>query len=419
MIHLRTLYFSKVEEAFESLPIVVLIGARQVGKTTMMKNFPLPKKSLYLDGQDPEVAILFEKRSVIEQYLRVNLNEELDGFLLLDEFQFINDVSTMLKLLTDHNPLLKVLCSGSSGIDILQNVAESLAGRIRVIPVFSLSFSEYLLFVDQGLYETYLKYDINTDDNVIDKRILVLLEEYIIYGGLPRVAMEKKLSRKVDLLDDIYKTYLLKDVRSFIRNVDFLGFNKLLKLLSAQVGNMVNVNNLSRDCGLTYKKTEEYLFILEQMYIIKLVEPFYTNAKKVITKMKKVYFTDQGLRNIIYGDFRAPVLRTDSGNLFENFVLLELLRKLRNSNKLYYYRTLDGSEVDFVINNLHEKISIEVKFKDYEEPKNIRNLIIFNNTENVQRSFVVNRNLNFNEDKTRFLQAYLVEKIDFDSSTYS
>jgi uncharacterized protein len=416
MIHLRTGYFDRVQEAFESLPIVVLIGARQVGKTTMMKNFPLSGATLFLDGQDPEVAVLFEKRSVIEQYLRVNLNANLDGYLLLDEFQFINNISTMLKLLTDHNPSLKVLCSGSSGIEILQNVAESLAGRVRVIPVFSLSFSEYLMFNDQDLFETYKRYDVSTDDQVVDNRMLVLLQEYLVYGGLPRVAIEKKLTRKIDLLDDVYKTYLLKDVRSFVKNSDFTGFNKLLKLLSAQTGSMVNVNNLSRDCGLTYKKTEEYLYILEQMYIIKLVEPYFTNTKKVITKMKKVYFTDLGLRNIVYGDFRQADLRTDSGNIFENFVLLEMLRKIKNAHKLYYYRTLDGSEVDFVVDNMHEKISIEVKFKNYEEPKNMRNLNIFNSAENVERSFVINRNLNSKDIKTHYLQAYLVEKINFEAT---
>ncbi len=143
MIH-RTTYLDKIENGFKQIPIIILIGARQVGKTSLMKDFITGKKSVFLIGQDAETAELFQKTSVIEQYLRVYLNQELDGFLMIDEFQYINGISTVIKLLTDKHPQLKVLCSGSSSLDILQKVEESLAGRVRIIEVLSLSFPEYL-----------------------------------------------------------------------------------------------------------------------------------------------------------------------------------------------------------------------------------------------------------------------------------
>lgn len=400
-------------EACKSVPIIILIGARQVGKTTIMKNLPLQKDFIYLDGQDPETAELFTKKNIIEKYLQVNLNRELNGYLLLDEFQFINDISTFLKLLTDHNPKLKIICSGSSSINILQKVKESLAGRARIIEIFSLSFEEYLMFSDKKLWELYLKYDANTETEIINKNIFSYFKEYLLFGGFPRIANEKNFENKIDLLDDIYKTYLLKDVRAFIRNEDFVGFNKLLRLLSAQTGNMINVNNLAQDSGLSYKKTEEYLYILEQMYIIKLLEPYHTNKRKTISKMKKVYFTDLGLRNIIYSDFKAIEDRIDNGSIFENNVFLELLRIIKKSYKINYYRTVDGSEVDFVIDNLREKISFEVKYKKFEKPKLLKNLTLFNSIENITKSYVINQNLNDIIENIHYFPGVLINKLDF------
>ena len=165
----RERYEKKIAEAFTLLPIVVLIGARQVGKTSIMKMFPKEvfRNHLFLNGQDVEVAERFQRLSVLEQYLKVYLNEDLDGLLLIDEFQFINGISTMLKLLTDKYDKLKILCSGSSSLDILQHIEESLAGRVRVIEVLSLSFSEYLLFKDERLSQLQKNAEISADERLV------------------------------------------------------------------------------------------------------------------------------------------------------------------------------------------------------------------------------------------------------------
>ncbi len=409
----RKTYTDKICKAVRSVPIVVLTGSRQVGKTTLMKNLPLKKQVLYLDGQDPDVAALFQQKTIIEKYLEIHLNEKRDGYLLIDEFQYINNISVLLKLLVDHNSDLRVICSGSSSIDILQKVEESLAGRVRFIEILPLSFEEYLMFTDNTLWQLFQKYDKNTINLLIDKKCYLIFTDYLIYGGMPRVALEKDTENKMDLLDDIYKTYLLKDVRQFVRNEDFVGFNKLLRLLAAQTGGIVNINKLSVETALSYKKTEAYLGILEQMYIIKMLEPYQTNNRKVITKMKKVYFLDLGLRNCIINDFNAIDYRIDNGALFENFVFLEIIRKIKKSDKIYFYRTLDGSEVDFVLDTLKGKVAIEVKFKSLTEPKFFKNLITFNTTENSKYSFVVNTNLNAESEGIRYIQGILINKLDF------
>jgi len=413
MYYLRKSYIDKICKAVQSVPIVILTGSRQVGKTTLMKNLPLKKQLLYLDGQDPEVAVLFQQKAIIEKYLEIHLNEKLDGYLLIDEFQYINNISTLLKLLVDHNADLKIICSGSSSIDILQKVEESLAGRVRTIEVLPLGFEEYLMFTDNALWQLFQKYDKSTNNLLIDKKCNLLFNDYLIYGGMPRVALEKDNENKVDLLDDIYKTYLLKDVRQFVRNEDFVGFNKLLRLLAAQAGGIVNVNKLSVETALSYKKTEAYLSILEQMYIIRMLDPFHTNSRKVVTKMKKVYFLDLGLRNCIINDYNIIDYRIDNGALFENYVFLEILRKIKKSDKIFFYRTLDGSEVDFILDTMKGKISVEVKFKNIIIPIYLRNLIAFNTIEKTIGSYVVNTNLNAESEGVSYIQGILISKIEF------
>jgi hypothetical protein len=308
---------------------------------------------------------------------------------------------------------LKVLCSGSSSLDILQVVEESLAGRLRVIPVYSLSLQEYLQFNDDKAFKAHQKYNINTSNGIVNKKIDILLAEYLVYGGLPRVALADNLHDKTALLDDIYQTYLLRDVRSYVKNEDSIGFNKMLRLLAAQIGNMVNINDLSLTSGLSYKKCDEYLYILEQMFIIKLLEPYTTNKKKEITKMKKVYFTDLGLRNIIYRSFNAIDTRTDNGHLFENYVYLELVKNMSQGSKIYYYRTKDGAEVDFVIDNLKDIITVEAKYKQLQKPIYSKSLQHFNEMEKVRKSYFINLNVNTIENKVHFIPAYLIDKIDF------
>jgi predicted AAA+ superfamily ATPase len=407
----RSNYSDKIYKAFQSLPIVVLIGSRQVGKTTLMENLALDGERLFFNGQNPEVAELFQKYSTLKDYLRINLNESIKGYLLIDEFQFIPGISTMLKLLVDQHKDLKIVCTGSSSLDILQKVEESLAGRVRIIEVFSLSFEEYLMFSDSELHKLYIKYNVDTPKEVIDKQLPIKLNEYLLYGGLPRTALQKQAEEKIEILDDIYRTYLLRDVRSYVRNEDTVGFNKMLRLLASQVGSMVNVNELSTSSGLSYKKCAEYLSLLEQMFIIKLLEPFHTNKRKVVSKMQKVYFTDIGLRNLIYGSFNQMNIRTDGGNILENFVFLELKRKLGKAGSINYFRTLDGVEVDFVINNYKEYIAVEVKGKEMSKPVFMRNMESLGKVQAINRNFVINNGLNVEYKGFRFILPYQVSGI--------
>lgn len=408
----REKYEKKITEAFKLLPIAVLIGARQVGKTSIMKMYPIDgfRNTLFLNGQDAEVAERFQKLSTIEQYLRVYLNEDLEGLLMIDEFQFINGISTMLKLLIDKHERLKILCSGSSSLDILRNVEESLAGRVRIIEVLSLSFSEYLLFRDENLFRLQQTLD-DASDEVLTGELQAAYQDYLIFGGLPRTALTGHPEEKAELLNDIYQTYLLNDVRRYVANEHFVGFNKLLRLLAAQIGNLVNVNELNRESGLPYNDCETYIGLLQKMYVIKLVEPFFTNRRKVIGKMKKVYFCDLGLRNIIYGSFNEMPFRTDNGAIFENEILLELWRNRKADDSVSFYRTQSGTEVDFVMEGSQHRMAVECKYKRFEKPVSMAALNSFCNEEGISQRYVANLNATFDYKGVRFVPGIVADRI--------
>ncbi|GHV35079.1 ATPase [Bacteroidia bacterium] len=407
----RPVYLKKIRKAFKHLPIVVLIGARQVGKTTIMQSFSSGKQSLYLIGQDIDVAELFSSSTLLEQYLQTKLNAELDALLMIDEFQYINNISTKLKVLTDKYPKLQVLCSGSSSLDILQNVEESLAGRVRIIEVLSLSFEEYISFVKPNLLTEFQNLSTNTQSSLLTAPFDILLSEYLLYGGLPRVALATNYEEKTELLNDIYQTYLWKDVKSYIKNEHSVAFNRLLRLLSNQIGNLVNVNNLSKESGLAYNTCEQYIYILEQMYIIKLLEPFSNNRRKEVQKMKKVYFYDTGLRNVIERNFEDLDFRRDKGSVFENHCFLELWRNKGNTDNIKFYRISESSEVDFFVDRMKNKIAIECKYSKYDKPFSINILNKFAEEEGISQKFIINKNFNALYNGTQFIQGIFVGKI--------
>lgn len=389
-----------------------MIGARQVGKSTLMHMQKFDVPSHFVNGQDPENAELFQSFSSVKSWINSIFPEPGNGVLLIDEFQFIPGISLMIKLITDQYPDFRILCSGSSSLDIRQKVEESLAGRVRIIEVNSLSFSEYLSFCDEPLFQKYDQYPLTIKYSAIDRNLIARLKEYIIYGGFPKVALTESKEEKLNLLNDIYQTYLLRDVRNFVRNEDTVGFNKILRLLSLQNANLININELSRTSGLSNRKSEEYLSLLEQMYIVKLIEPMSDTGRRSLIRMKKIYFLDTGLRNLIAKNFNEPDQRNDYPYLLENYVMLELIKSFPSHMQINFYRTYDNLEIDFILNDYKQLFSIEVKAGKMSRVKYFKGLNAFNSDHGVSKSFLINDNLNSKEENgIWFLPAILVSKI--------
>jgi predicted AAA+ superfamily ATPase len=203
----------------------------------------------------------------------------------------------------------------------------------------------------------------------------------------------------------------MRDVRMYIANEHFVGFGKLLRLLSMQIGNLLNINELSIACKLPYKKCEEYIALLEKMYIIRLVEPYFTNKRKTISKMNKVFFYDLGMRNIIYNSFNEMEFRVDNGALFENYVFLEIWRKRRTAGVVQFFRTQNGVEIDFVAELENGTNAIECKYKRIERAVGFPSLTNFSKEEGIENLIVVNISLFAEANNIKFWPALFVDRL--------
>jgi len=342
---------------FLSVPeVIVIVGARQVGKTTLMNRLyeGLPGPKAFLDFEDPELVALFEEDIKAFAQLYVKGKQ----YLFIDEFQHAKQGGKLLKYLHDHSDT-KFIISGSSSLDLTVSAAY-LVGRIFVFELFPLSFAEFLSYKSPELLpipKERISRGIPISTS-LHHQLLPYFEEFSIWGGYPRVAIAQNAEEKAEVLKNILVTYLLKDIRGFFRLASESGLQKLVKALALQIGSLIQYSELSQVSGLRYATLKEYLSILEETYILKLVRPFFTNKRLEITKNPKVYFVDTGLRNYLTQDFRGWSRRTDIGHLIENVIATELMKK---EVPLNFWRTKSKGEVDFIVPTRDHVIPLEVK----------------------------------------------------------
>ena len=370
--------FSRIEHFLETNDIVVIHGARQTGKTTLLriiidklkiKDQISDKNIAYFDLEDFSLLDLCNQgpREVIK-YLEAkgaSINTQHKFYLFIDEIQYLSHPSNFLKIFHDHFSQIKLFVSGSSSFDIKKKFRDSLVGRTVDFELFTLDFDEFLVFkgVRYNLWEKE-----SFDIEAIDKEILPLFREYLIYGGYPKIVLEKNVKHKEIYLKQIIDTYVKKDIRDManIRNVD--RFNRFLIALSDQSGNLLNILELSNTVGLARQTIEEYLFILEKTYVIKLIRPFFTNVRSEITKMPKLFFEDTGMLNVLR---LSTFIDKVDGRLFENGVY-SLLRRNLLEDVIKYWRNKQKMELDFVLNLKKTIIPIEAKLSyPHKAKKNI------------------------------------------------
>ncbi len=338
----------KIEKYLNSPEIIAIFGPRQVGKTTLLKEiYKKVRNPIFLTFEDIELKTLFEEdiKSFIKLYI------EPFQTIFIDEFQYAKTGGKNLKFIYDTTQNKKIFISGSSTMELSINAIKYLAGRIFVFNLYSFSFGEFLNYKDKNLYNLIINSE-NFSPIIIEKTNKYL-NEYIIYGGYPRVVLAKDELEKKEVLKNLLNIYLLRDIKDVAGIVDEVKMYKLLKALSLQIGNVVVYNELANTVGINSNKLKEYLDILEKVFLIKKITPFFTNKRLEIVKNPKIYFYDLGLRNIVINNFLPLENRGDSGALLENFVFRELVEK-----DLKYYRTKNGAEVDFILNDI---IPIEVK----------------------------------------------------------
>lgn len=358
---LKRIVFDEIKKYLHTDDIIVLHGARQVGKTTILYYI---EDYLKRQGEDTYFIDLEDSRFVrildtgVAEFIR-HLKEEgfLSGgskrktFVFIDEIQYLSDPSSFLKLTADHHKDIKLIVSGSSSFAIKTKFKDSLVGRTVNFEIFNLSFREFLLF-RQHPFQEGMAY---TPKKIDDLR--ALFKEYILYGGYPKIVLTPEIDKKEKYLQQIIDTYVKKDIRDLADIKDIDKFNKLLETLASQSGQQLNVAELSNTTKIAKQTIEKYLFIMENTYIIKLVKPFSKNIRSELFKLPKIYFYDTGLMQMLW---LKGLQKEIIGNVFETGVFAEMAKKYAH-DAIFYWRTKDKKEIDFILKIKNSILPIEVK----------------------------------------------------------
>jgi hypothetical protein len=366
----RSLYLDLLNHVPEK-ECTILIGARQTGKSTLLKQL----QDALLKNGETVVLLNLERKDILlelnqspENIFRYFPAKEKRNYLLVDEVQYLEDPTNFLKLLYDeHAPKLKIIATGSSAFYIDRQFKDSLAGRKKIFELPTLDFKEFLLFKNQEtLLAEYQSLKKQTKKkSTSEPQLWAALDEYVNYGGYPAIVLENKVANKIERLKEIRDSFVKRDILE-AGITDETKFFRLMILLASQIGNLVNTNELANTLKITHPATENYLYILRKCFHIELVKPFFSNVRKELVKMPKVYFNDLGLRNVLVNYFSPIEQRADKGALLENYVYRSLSDRL-NRDQIKFWRTADGNEVDFVLEESNKGgKAIEVKFNEAE-----------------------------------------------------
>lgn len=342
--------------------ISLLVGPRQSGKTTLMlqlieKLKNENKKYIYLNLDIEKDNVYFVSQSKLLEKIKSILGNE-HGYVFIDEIQKKENAGIFLKGIYDMNLPYKFIVTGSGSIELKEKIYESLAGRKRVFEIYPLSFNEFVNFKTNYLYEEKLE-DFFKVNNITG---IELLNEYMMFGGYPKVVLRDTFEEKRLALEDIYKSFIEKDIQVLLKVEKSDVLTNLLKILGSQNGRLTNFNELSNTLNISVQTVKKYVWYLEETYIINKSLPFFRNIRKEITKSPIYYFIDSGLRNYLL-DIHSFESVTDKGFLFQNFIFNEVKKIYSTSvSSIKFWRTKQGAEVDIVIDNYPTPIGIEVKY---------------------------------------------------------
>lgn len=380
-----------LEKHLLELEMTILTGPRQVGKTylmNLMENRLKEKgeKTLYINLDYYEHTALFKSQTSLIDYIKLQVGEGR-AYIFIDEIQRKENAGIFLKGIFDRHLSYKFIVSGSGSLELKSKIIESMAGRKRIFIINPLSFEEFVNFKTNYQYENKLKDFFRVEE----QRTQNLLEEYISYGGYPKIVLAKTADMKKAAMAEIYTSYIEKDISDLLGVEKTDAFTSLLKILASQIGSLVTTAELSSTIGISDKTINHYLWYLEQTFIIKKVTPYYTNIRKEITKAPIYYFYDSGLRNFMLGLFGLPSIPPAlSGHLFENVVFNTLRQNLISPSSINFWRTRDRAEVDFILREGLEITPIEVKYKRMEKPMITRSYRNFLARYKPKKGYIVN-----------------------------
>ncbi len=321
----RTIQHS-ILQRLEDRKAIIVMGARQVGKTTLLHQLISDSDAIWLTGDDAPTRTLLSDIG-IERLKALIGNRKV---IIIDEAQRIKNIGLTIKLIVDNIPTVKVLATGSSSFELANVINEPLTGRKWQYTLFPLSFAE-----------------LTAHSNLLSER--AMLEHRLVYGSYPEVVTSPADEKKV--LEQLAESYVYKDVLDLgqLRKNDEL--ITLVKALAYQIGNEVVYSELAQLCRLDSKTVEKYISILEQAYIVFRLGSFSRNLRNELRHSRKIYFYDTGIRNALINNYAPVEMRSDAGQLFENYMIVERMKYCQRSNRLcnrYFWRTTSQSEIDYI-----------------------------------------------------------------------
>lgn len=345
---------NQIQQLFFSGKVLVLVGARQVGKTTLSEDViesfeGTGKKVARFNGDDPDENSQLTNRNL--DHL-ITLVDDAD-IIFIDEGQKITTIGQTLKLLVDHYKSDKqILVTGSSSFHLLNLTTEALTGRKRVFNLFSLSYRE-----------------IHENDRL---SLTKQLQNHLIYGTYPEVINASSNKEKQDALTELASSTLYRDILEFQLAKSSTILHNLLKALALQIGSEVSYSELSNLLGIDRITVEKYVDLLEKSYVIFRLPPYFNNKRKEISKSKKIYFYDIGIRNAIIRNFNDLETRNDVGALWENAMIVERMKQNHYTHQLpntYFWRTYNQSEVDYLEEASGRLNAYEFKWSTKKQPR--------------------------------------------------
>lgn len=411
----RTLYTS-LKAHLNQKEITLIVGPRQAGKTTLMQVLKKEldnagEKTVFLNLDIETDRSFFDSQQDLLKKIELEIGKN-KGYVFIDEIQRKENAGVFLKGLYDMNLPYKFIVSGSGSVELKEKVHESLAGRKQVFEVTTISFEEFVNHKTDYRYQHSLAsfFELHADQG------RSFLNEYVNFGGYPRVVLAQTNEAKQNVITDIYQSYLEKDIAYLLNIQKTDRLIQLVKILSAQTGNLVNVSELSSTIGLAVQTVNDYLWYLEKTFVIRKVTPYFKNIRKEITKMCIYYFNDLGLKNYATGQFGIATEGIPSGFLFENFVYNNLYIQLNTvTSGLNFWRTQDKAEVDFILQTAHGVIPIEVKYQSLQKPETTRSFKSFLNKYHPTTAYVVHlgKILEDQYNNTRILFIPYFKTVDF------
>ncbi len=391
----------KVIPELSTPDIIILLGSRQVGKTTILKmlceRFQKEKRNYIFLDLDLETNL--EYFTGYESALKYI---ELQGYnpgkdpvvLLLDEFQRVDRAGKTLKNLYDHHSNIKIIATGSSSLEINKTISESMSGRKLEFRVYPLNLREFLVFKGAAkLISFFDKFKLGDEFlPFLYKEYEALVTEKLVFGSFPEIVIEDNVERKGRKINDVLNSYLRKDIREHLGIKDTVQYKRVLEFLGITFANLLNANNIAKELGTYYKKVSEFITIAEETYITDIIRPFSRNRKNEIIRNPKVFFEDTGMRNFLVKNMNPDLkLRLDTGALIENFVYNELVNKIDIFTEVKFWRTKSETEIDFLLLKDQEILPIEVKSGSYTNiPKS---LLLFCQKEKLSRAVIVTRDV--------------------------